>query len=200
MKSPLVSCIVPVFNGEQYLAETLDSILSQTHSSLETIVVDDGSTDGTAGIVAGYEAKVRYVFQENAGPAAAYNTALGLARGEFFAFLGADDLWHKEKTARQLARFNARPELDYCVTHLQNFWIPELKEEEERLRDHRLARPMPGYTSATLLARRRLFDEIGTFDASLQHGHDLDWFLRAAEHGATVELLPDVLMLSLIHI
>jgi glycosyltransferase involved in cell wall biosynthesis len=197
--SPLVSCIVPVFNGERYLAETLDSILAQTHSPLETIVVDDGSTDDTAGIVAAYGEKVRYFFQENAGPASAYNTALTKTEGKYVAFLGADDLWHQEKTARQLSRFEARPELDYCVTHLQNFWIPELKDEAERLKDHRLARPMPGYTSATLLARRRLFDAVGTFDATLQHGHDLDWFLRAAESGATAEMLPDVLMYRRMH-
>lgn len=199
MGSSLVSCIVPVFNGERYLAETLDSILAQTHNPLEMIVVDDGSTDGTAAIVAGYGDKVRYIFQENAGPAAAYNTALAVVRGEYVAFLGADDLWHREKIACQLGRFEARPELDYCVTHLENFWIPELKEEADRLRDHRLARPMPGYTSATLLARQALFDEVGTFDATLQHGHDFDWFLRAAEHGATMELLPDVLMYRRLH-
>jgi glycosyltransferase involved in cell wall biosynthesis len=199
MESPLVSCIVPVFNGEKYIAETLDSILAQTHRPLEVIVIDDGSTDGTAAIVMSYGDRVRYSYQKNAGPAAAYNSALGLVQGSYVAFLGADDLWHREKTARQLARFTARPELDYCVTHLQNFWIPELQEEADRLKDHRLARPMPGYTSATLLARRRLFDEIGAFDATLQHGHDLDWFLRAAEHGAKMELLPDVLMYRRMH-
>ena len=199
MSSPLVSCIVPVFDGERYLAETLDSILGQTHSPLELIVVDDGSTDGTRAITEGYGDRIRYEFQENAGPAAAYNTALGMVQGEFIAFLGADDLWHPEKTERQLACFTTRPELDLCVAHLQNFWIPELKEEEEHYRGHRLAQPMPGYTSATLLARRSLFESIGNFDATLQHGHDFDWFLRAAEHGAVMELLPDVLLQRRMH-
>lgn len=197
--SPLASCIVPVFNGERYLAETVDSILAQTHSPLEVIVVNDGSTDGTSGIAASYGDRIRYIFQPNAGPAAAYNAALDTAQGDFVAFLGADDLWHPEKLERQLGCFEARPDLDLCVTHLRNFWIPELKEEEERFRDHRLGQIMPGYTSATLLARRKLFEEVGRFDPTLQHGHDFDWFLRAAEHGATMELMPDVLMFRRMH-
>lgn len=199
MTSPLVSCIVPVFNGERYLAETLDSILAQTHKPLEVIVVDDGSTDETRTIAANYGDRIRYMFQQNAGPAAAYNTALGVAQGDFVAFLGADDLWHPEKLTRQLKCFEAHPKLDLCVTHLKNFWIPELKEEAERLRNHHLAHPMPGYTSATLLARRELFETIGNFNAELQHGHDFDWFLRASEHGAAMELLPDVLLYRRMH-
>lgn len=199
MESSLVTCIVPVYNGELYLAETLDSILGQTYCSIELVVVDDGSTDGTAKVVESYGSQVRYQYQPNAGPASAFNTGLGLAKGEFMAFLGADDLWHPEKLERQLLRFAMRPELDLCVTHLQNFWIPELKEEAERYKNHNLAQPLPGYTSATLVARRNLFDAIGNFDSSLQHGHDLDWFLRAAEHDANMELLPDVLMHRRMH-
>src|SRR5215469_8348389 len=103
MKSPLVSCIVPVFNGEQYLAEALDSILTQTYRPLEIIVADDGSTDGTAAVVARYGNRVRYLFQPNAGTAAACNLGIKAAQGDFIGFLAADDLWHPEKLARQLA-------------------------------------------------------------------------------------------------
>jgi glycosyltransferase involved in cell wall biosynthesis len=199
MTAPLVSCIVPVYNGETYLGETLESILAQTHRPLDVLVVDDGSTDGSAEVAKGFGKEVRYVYQDNAGPASAYNTALALVEGDFVSFLGADDLWHADKTSRQLHRFQLRPELGYTVTYLENFWIPELKEEAERFRDHRLGRPMPGYTSATLLARKALFDQVGHFDATLQHGHDFDWFLRAAERGTAMEILPDVLMYRRIH-
>ena len=126
----LISCIVPVYNGERYLKEALDSILTQSYRPLEIIVVDDGSTDGTAEVVAGYGERVRYVWQSNAGPWIARNLGLSATQGEFISFLDADDLWHAEKLARQMARFEARPELDLCVTHLQNFWIPELEGEE----------------------------------------------------------------------
>ncbi len=195
----LISCIIPVYNGEPYLREAIDSILAQTCRPLEIIVVDDGSTDGTADVAGGYGARLVYVRQTNAGPAAARNRGVGLARGEFVAFLDADDLWHPEKLQRQMARFQARSELGYCVAHVQNFWIPELKEEAEKFRDHRIAKPLPGYVTATLLARRSVFDTVGQFDPTLGHGDSTEWFLRAAEHGAVMELLPDVLLYRRLH-
>jgi len=100
MQSPLISCIVPVYNGERYLKEALDSILVQTHCPLEIIVADDGSTDGTASVVAGYGEGVKHLWQPNAGETAARNMGLSAAQGEFVAFLDADDLWHPEKLAR----------------------------------------------------------------------------------------------------
>src|SRR5712692_4526575 len=97
MKSALISCIVPVFNGERYLGETLDSILAQTYRPLEIIVVDDGSTDGTPAVANGYSEFIRYLWQANAGEAAARDQGLKVAQGELMAFLDADDLWHPKK-------------------------------------------------------------------------------------------------------
>lgn len=199
MTSPLISCIVPVYNGERYLREALESIFQQTYRPLEVLVVDDGSTDGTAAVIDSFGDQVCYRWQVNAGPAAARNLGLSIARGEFVAFLDADDLWHAEKLARQMARFQTRQELDLCVTHVQNFWIAELQEEEARLRDHRLALPLPGYITQTLLARRPLFERIGQFNPALSLGEDTEWFLRAAEHGTDMELLPDVLVYRRLH-
>jgi glycosyltransferase involved in cell wall biosynthesis len=196
---PLVSCIVPVFNGERYLAEALDSILAQTYRPLEVIVVDDGSTDGTAHIVAGYGERISYLRQANAGPGAARNRGLDAAAGAYVAFLDADDLWHKEKLARQMARFEARPELELCLSHLQHFWEPEMKDEENRLRDHRFSKPLPAYAIQAMLARRTLFDAVGRFDPSLRMGEDIDWFLRAADRGTVTEMLPDVLTFRRMH-
>src|SRR5439155_16624014 len=158
MGKPLISCIIPVFNGEKYLAEALDSIRAQTYRPIEIIVVDDGSTDGTRELVASYGDQVRYLWQPNSGPATDRNQGLSAASGEFVAFLDADDLWHPEKLERQMARFDARPDLDVCVAHVQNFWIPELREEEARFRDHRVSRSLPGYDTETLLARHNFFE------------------------------------------
>ncbi len=197
-KPDLISCIVPVFNGERYLAEALDSILAQTWRPLEVIVVDDGSTDGSAAVAAGYGAEVSYLYQANAGPSAARNLGMDVARGDFIAFLDADDLWHKEKLARQMARFEARPELDLCSTHVENFWSPDVKREEDRLGDSGLAKTQPGATHA-IVARRALFDRIGPFDAALMHRDAMEWLSRAVDAGAVMETLPDVLVFRRLH-
>jgi glycosyltransferase involved in cell wall biosynthesis len=185
----LISCIVPVFNGERYLGEALDSILKQAYRPLEIIVVDDGSTDATPAVAARYGDRIHYVRQGNAGAPAARNRGLSLASGEFVAFLDSDDLWHPEKLERQMRRFKARRELDLCVTYLQNFWIAKLKNEENRFKSHRLSEPVPGYVTQTLLARRSAFDRVGTFDESLKVGDPADWFLRAGESGLITEYL-----------
>jgi glycosyltransferase involved in cell wall biosynthesis len=199
MTLPLISCIVPVFNGERYLPEALESIFQQTYRPIEVIVADDGSTDGTAVVVASYGNHIRYLRQPNAGAPAARNLGLKAASGDFITFLDADDLWHREKLARQMARFAAHPELDLCVTHLQNFWIPELHEEAARLQNHRFAQALPGYVTQTLLARRSLFERVGGFNDTLRVGDIKDWFLRVAEQGAVMELLPDVLVYRRLH-
>jgi glycosyltransferase involved in cell wall biosynthesis len=199
MNAPLISCIVPVFNGERFLRESLDSILAQSCRPLEIIVADDGSTDSTAGAVAIYGEQVSYLRQANQGPAAARNFGLGAAQGEFVAFLDQDDLWHPEKLTRQLARFEARPELDVSVTHVRLFWDDDLQHEEEKFRGHRITRDLPGYITGTLLARRALFNRVGPFDTRLRYGDAMGWFLRAGEHGAIIELLPDVLLYHRMH-
>jgi glycosyltransferase involved in cell wall biosynthesis len=161
MQSSLISCIVPVFNGEPYLSETLDSILAQSYRPLEIIVADDGSTDRTANVVANYGDTIRYLKQENAGPPAARNLGLSSARGEFIAFLDADDLWHPDKLARQKARFDAQPALDGSIAYVQNFWRPEPAQEALHYRDRFLSKPVPGYLCAALLARRAVFERVG---------------------------------------
>jgi glycosyltransferase involved in cell wall biosynthesis len=196
----LISCIVPAFNGEKYLEEALESILRQTYRPMEAIVVDDGSSDGTAAVAARYANQIRYIRQNNSGAPTARNLGLNLAQDEFVAFLDADDLWHPEKLERQMARFRDRPQLDICVAHVQNFWIPELKEEAERFRNHRLAKPVPGYATGTLLARKAIFDTVGHFNTDLKHGDAQEWFIRAAEQGAVMELLPDVLLYRRLHL
>lgn len=199
MQLALISCIIPVFNGERYLAEAIHSILKQRYRAVEIIVVDDGSTDKTAAIAVRYGKTVRYIRQANGGQAAARNRGLDEAKGEYVAFLDADDLWHEEKLTRQIARFKARPELDYCVAHAQNFWVTDLHAEEQQFRDHRIAQPIPAYSSGTLLAGRNLFDRVGRFNDSLPHGDSIDWFLRAGDCGAISELMPDVLLYRRLH-
>ena len=199
MTHPLISCVVPVYNGEEYLAETVESILAQTYSPLEIIVVDDGSTDGTAAVAHGFGGQVRYVYQPNLRQAAARNRGIDEAAGELIAFLDADDMWLPEKLSMQHAEFGRRPELGASFTYIQNFWIDELGDEAERFRGHRIAAPLPGYSGSTLVARRRAFEVVGRFDDSLLHGETHEWILRARHCGCTVDILPDVLCRRRLH-
>ena len=197
--APLVSCIIPVFNGERFIQEALDSILAQTYEHLEVLVVDDGSTDGTAASVQRYRAQVRYLHQENGGPPVARNTGLCAAQGELIAFLDADDRWAPTKLALQVDCFRRNPQLGICLTHIQNFWESELAAEQEQLQNHRRSQPLPGYVTAALLARRDVFETVGTFNTQWQHGDDFDWFVRARQLGIHIELLPDVLVYRRMH-
>jgi glycosyltransferase involved in cell wall biosynthesis len=199
MITHLVSCIVPVYNGERYLAQALASILAQTYVPIEIIVVDDGSTDGTPDVVRQFGDAVRYVRQDNAGPATARNHGLGLTRGEFVAFLDADDLWTPDKLERQVGALNARPDLDFVVCHAQNFWEDELADEARQYEEHSRGQPIAAYVTQALVARKTAFGQVGPFNASLGHGDSMDWFLRAREKGVSGELLDDVMVLRRMH-
>ncbi len=196
--SGTVSCVIPVYNGERYLAEAIDSVLAQTVPPQEIIVVDDGSTDGTPGVTRAYGEAVRYVRQDNAGATVARSHGVSLAEGDYIAFLDADDRWCREKLERQIARFAAHPELALCTTYQQNFWVEELREEAERLRDHPLTRPQPGAAS-TLVVRRTLFAEVGPLNPELRHRDIPDLIARTRAHGLAVEILPEVLTFRRIH-
>jgi len=198
MTTPSISCIIPVFNGERYLSEALDSVFAQTLRPAKIIIVDDGSTDGTVDLISALPDEIEKIHQKNQGPAAARNAGLLRAATEFVAFLDADDLWHEEKCQRQLARFEARPELDLCAAHSQNFWEPELKAEALALQQSPAAEPQVG-ASGTALVRRSLFDRVGCFDAENTHRDYHDWLIRVREQGAAVEIMSDVLLYRRMH-
>jgi radical SAM protein with 4Fe4S-binding SPASM domain len=198
MTAPVVSCVIPVLNGERYLGATIESVLGQTYGAVEVIVADDGSTDATPDVARAYGSPVRYLHQANAGHAAARNLGLAAATGAFVAFLDADDLWHADKLARQMGGFQVQPALDISVTHVRNFWSPDAPPPDGGI-DPRVTEAVPGYRAITLLARRRVFETVGRFDPALRHGNDTAWFLRAAEHGVRMELLPEVLVFRRLH-
>ena len=198
-ESPLVSCIVPVYGGEKYLSEALDSIASQTHQPIEIIVVDDGSTDASAVVAAGHPSQPRSIRQANAGPAAARNRGVNDARGEYVAFLDADDLWHPEKLTRQFHLLANRPDAGVCVTEIRNFWSPELDETERAGEPENFSRPWTAYNCVGLLTSRQVFDKVGPFDEQLRITEDLEWFARLPDLGIEVAVVPEVLVFRRVH-
>jgi glycosyltransferase involved in cell wall biosynthesis len=185
---PQISCILTAFNAERYLCAALDSILAQTGADFELIVVDDGSTDGTAALAESYGDKLRLVRQSNMGQPLARNTGLSLARGEFVAFMDADDLCTANRFALQLQVFAEDPTLDLCAAHIQNF------EGDMQL----VGEPIAGY-NIDMMLRRSLFERIGLFTDGLFHASRLEWMLRARQAKVKERLLPDVVIYRRLH-
>ena len=120
---PIFSVIIPVYNAGAYIEASLASVFAQTCQDFEVIVVDDGSTDDTADLVNTFSHHaVRYVYQENAGVAAARNTGLNLVRGQLIAFLDSDDLWHPRKLEAHLERLQNAPHLGMSFNWFEVFY------------------------------------------------------------------------------
>ena len=119
MNNPTISAIVAVYNAELYVTHCLDSIFAQTYALHEVIVIDDGSTDGTLGILKSYAQPIRLYSRENRGVSATLNEAIGYATGHYIAILDADDLWAINKLALQIAHLQVNPSLEACFTMVQ---------------------------------------------------------------------------------
>lgn len=188
----LVSVIIPVFNGEKYLDEAIASVTGQSYRPLEIIIVDDGSTDGSAAI-ARRHAFVTYCFQENSGLSAALNRGVDLARGNFLAFLDADDLWNTDKLASQMNCLARDISLDMVFAHVQQFCSPEL-EAGVAMRIPDAIKVIPGYCPGTMLIRRLAFYRASRFDCRLQVGQFLAWYMKAIDFGLRGRMLPEIML------
>jgi glycosyltransferase involved in cell wall biosynthesis len=184
---PRISVIVPVHNGEAYLGEALRSAQSQDVGQLEIIVIDDGSTDDTPRVVQQSGGGCVYQRQERAGPAAARNHGLAVARGTIVGFLDADDLWPREKLATQLRFLDAHPHADAVLGMVQWLRRPAVGEEFQPV-----GRPTAGFQLGCGLFRRTVFDRVGVFDATLRYSEDVDWLLRARETAVEIAALEEV--------
>lgn len=194
-----VSCIVPAYNAEPYVRETIESARAQTLNPCEIIVVDDGSTDRTAEIVAALPAPVRLLRQEHAGQQAARNLGATAATGQLLAFLDADDLWDPEKLRLQVDLLRAHPPATVIFAHARNFWSGELEAQGARLQDEWVARPFAAIFASSMLVPRDLFERVGGFAVALHHGEVAEWLDRARAAGAGVAVHPAVLLRRRIH-
>jgi glycosyltransferase involved in cell wall biosynthesis len=192
--SPTVSCVIPAYNAERFIDRAIKSVLEQSRPPDEIIVVDDGSTDGTAAALESYGSRLRVVRQENEGPAAARNRGIELAAGELICFQDADDEWHREKLAKQLVLLNARSELGVCITRLRNVWAQHLDAERRALEGHAVANDPPGFVFQTSLMHRDVFARAGMLDEKLRRAEDVEWFARARDAGIEIAIHPEVLV------
>lgn len=191
METPLVSVVIPAFNSSDYLAETLKSVSGQTWPNREIIVVDDGSTDGTAQVA--QRSDVAYFYQKNQGPPAARNRGIRACRGDFIAFLDSDDVWLPEKTQRQVELLQSNPRLGFVLCRMRTRLAPGTEWPGTLQRDYYEQNP-PAWVPSGMIARREVFDVVGEFHTGFPTGDDSDWFFRATDLGIEHEVLDEVLL------
>jgi glycosyltransferase involved in cell wall biosynthesis len=194
---PTVSVIVPVYKGERFLDEALESVAAQTYAPLETIVVDDGSPDRCAEIAAGRPG-VRVVRQSNQGVASARNAGLAEARGELVAFLDQDDQWLAQKLALQVSYLFEHPDVAVVLTHMELVLL-DGTPRPPWFRPNWLDEPQPGFTPSVWLVRREAFERVGPFDTGYEVACDSDWLARAKDVGLLQAMLADVLVRWRVH-
>jgi glycosyltransferase involved in cell wall biosynthesis len=184
-KTPLVSIIIPCYNQGKFLPTSIESALSQTHTKIEIIVVNDGSSDNTAEVAAHYP-QVRYFFHSNKGVAETRNTGFNASTGEFIQFLDADDRLTKESTDAHLRCFAAHPEAGFVVGDIE--WIDEINNAtgrggwpvlesnwyEELLKVNHVA------NTVAVMFRRRVLETVGGFKTYFSPAEDYEMLVRAA--------------------
>jgi len=193
-----VSVVIPVFNGEKYLAEAIQSILEQTRPADQIVVVDDGSIDRTPDVVRTFGRKVDYVYQSNTGIGGARNRGMRETRGNLIGFLDHDDLWLPRRLELQLDAMEKDPGLDMIFGHAEQFVSPELGEEY-RNRIKLPPNPLPGYLASGMLVRKESFYRAGPFDEGLRVGECIEWYGRAVDKGLRSAMLPEVVFRRRIH-
>ncbi len=192
------SVVIAAYNAADTLGEAIRSVLAQTRQDFELIVVDDGSSDDTAAIAAGFAAdrRVQIHSQENAGPSAARNQGIALAKGEYVSMLDSDDLWLPNYLARMARALESNPRAGFAYT---DAWVLEeasghfLRETTATLRHHP-PEPVSGeqfiaallrhnFVHNSVTVRREVFEQVGVYDTNISHGEDYELWLRIVISG-----------------
>ncbi len=180
---PLISVVIPAYNRENLISGAIESVLNQTDKNFELIVVNDGSTDNTEGVILKYKANLKYISQENKGPSAARNRGISESHGEFIAFLDSDDIWIKTKLEKQREPFNANPDL--MIVHSDEIWIRngirvnQMKKHQKGGGDQfERALELCIISPSAVLLRKEVFHEVGMWDENFHFAEDYDLWLR----------------------
>ena len=195
--SPSVSVIIPVYNCERFLAQAIESVLSQTYHANELIVVDDGSSDRSREIALSYPG-IKYLYQQHSGVAEARNRGIHNACGNFLAFLDSDDLWLPEKLSLQMRAFNNDSSLDIVTGYMEQFVSPKLDNQTTKKYSFP-DRPLVGYSPSAILIKRGALKKTGLFHEDFTGGEAISWFAQVFEKDVNILILNDVVARRRIH-
>jgi glycosyltransferase involved in cell wall biosynthesis len=206
----LISVVIAAYNSDKFIAETIESVLRQSHVDLELILVDDGSIDRTLQIMRDYEARdphVRVLTQSNQGAAVARNNGVAVARADWISILDADDVMSSNCLERQVAFIDAHPEL--AMTSCLVTWTDEhgrfcgrsqpvmtTVDEVARAHEHGV---IAGVFNSGALINRHWFDKVGGYRSDIWPGEDLDLWVRIADAGGPILVQPEYLINVRLH-
>lgn len=193
---PKVSIVIPVYNRAELISKAIESVIAQTITDYELIIVDDGSTDDTKSVVNGYDTgKIRYVYQENKGKSSARNLGIGLAHGEYIAFLDSDDMFLPNKLALQVAVLDNNCDCGFVYSHAKNI------DEAGNFLDHHFEGDLSGWiypamlfisnnciATPTVMLRAKILEELGGFDETMHVCEDLDLWRRIARRYRVMQI------------
>jgi len=202
---PLVSVIIPTYNRDYLIGESIQSVLDQTFPDFELFVIDDGSTDHTSEVVRSFsDSRLKYILQENRGPAAARNMGLKAAHSEFITFLDSDDLFIKNKINRQLTFLKQSPEIGLCFTaytKIIEFGTIDPITHGRRTDPVVLEELLmgPAFTFSSVMLRKGWVDQVGLLDETLSTGEEWQWLIRIILVGCQMAGLTEPLVVKRIH-
>ncbi len=187
-----ISVLMPAYNAEKYIAESIGSVLDQTLRPAEILIFDDGSTDGTKDVIKKYGDAVTCHGQEHLGFIGARNYLLEQAGFEWLAFHDADDIWLPHKLEKQVAYLQTRPDMDGCLGMAVQFLEPGCTLPAS-FRQELLQEPTAQLFIPNLLTSRSVFNRVGKFEREDATGSDSDWFVRARDSGIQIGVIQEVL-------
>ena len=198
-KEPLISIMMPTYNNAKYIKQAIESIYAQNYDNIEIIVVDDGSTDNTKGIVQQYK-DIKYFYIEHKGISVARNTALEKSKGEYIAFLDSDDYWLPNKLNTQMQYFKDHPDCEIVFTKYENFFEDEkLKTNKRAMHEKMMEKFLKQYLPSSVI-KKELFEKYGNFDENFSGVEDTEFLYRLLKKGASIShIIPEVFYIRRIH-
>ena len=208
---PLVSIIIPVYNGEKYVCEAIDSAIAQTYKNIEIIVVDDGSKDNTSEVVKRYGERIKFYHKDNGGVSTALNFGIEKASGEYISWLSHDDIYHKDKIEKQIKILSTFTEAERARTLLYssleemnednfiyNKFEPQKKYSNKKLNNHFWPVLAGLINGCTALFPKKCFDEVGLFNPELRYTQDSEMWFRMSSK-LNFRFHPDITLISRKH-